>query len=300
MDDIWKPPGLILGHPTLFTGDELTRYEREILANPNATEHDASRFFKRFPKFLFLGQGKAVQREVVITSDENSSAYRVDFFRQSYGSAFWDIIELKSPKKSFISGAHSGHPKLSSDVTGAISQAEDYRELIIEDASIRAQLLRKGILVCRPQILVVVGKSGEEVSPERMQALYDRARRGPIEAKSYQDIFNFAKEHYEASNLIVFFAQQGIDRDELGRDVIVIRKVEEFLEQRVSPNARFPFSGGPIRVKVDGFNPETGNLHVDFGACRYVEGMQLNQELDRLIREAVPEVSNVSGGFREL
>src|SRR5580700_8534848 len=69
MSKIWTPPALVVVHPTLFTSSEIDLYEKQILANKNATEHDASKFFAKFPKFLYLGSAAEIRREVVLTSD---------------------------------------------------------------------------------------------------------------------------------------------------------------------------------------------------------------------------------------
>jgi Domain of unknown function (DUF4263) len=198
--DLWVQSPLAIAGPAVFSAAEIDEYEREILANPKATEHDASRFFQEFPKFLHLGSGAELRREVVLLG----SNQRVDFFRRSYGEAFWDIIELKHPHKPLVSKADGLHPRLSSDVEDAINQAMDYRDLIEADGELRNYLQSKGVAVCRPQITVVVGQNRGEVNPETLRKLYDRARnRGAVDPRSYTDIYTFAKEHYERSKLII-------------------------------------------------------------------------------------------------
>ena len=86
-------PILVEAHPTVFRRADLDAFEREILCNPAATEHDASRFFAKFPKFLLLGQGDEVRREVVLIDTSSGTRQRVDFFRRLYGQAFWDIVD---------------------------------------------------------------------------------------------------------------------------------------------------------------------------------------------------------------
>lgn len=203
MRDVNDQPPVALAHPSLFTKVEIDLYER-LLASPATTERDASEFFSRFPRFLWLGDGADIRREVVLLGDRESAAYRVDFFRRRYGKRFWDIIELKSPQQPFAVGSRGLHPRLSTAVNSAINQALDYRDQIVENGSLRESLKNKGIFVYRPQILVIVGKGAEiGLPPERLQALYDRARQGPIEAMSYSDILEFAKEHYAANCQIV-------------------------------------------------------------------------------------------------
>jgi hypothetical protein len=204
MSNIWTPSSVVLAATPIFTQYELDRFEDELLVNTLATERDASKFFLKFPKFLFLGRGAEVRHEVILQRTDGSPIQRVDYFRRSFGSKFWDIIELKHPQKPFVVGRDTEHPRLSAHVEEAISQALDYREFIDADSGVRAALFRRGIMVFRPQIVVIVGKHGSEYPAEKLRALYDRiTSRGPIEVFSYEDLFEFAKEHYEATQLLM-------------------------------------------------------------------------------------------------
>jgi hypothetical protein len=200
---------------------ELDRFEQEILSNPHATERNASAFFYRFPKFLFLGEGAELRREVVLMDTNGRNSYRVDFFRRSFGSVYWDIVELKHPQKQLVIDS-DGHPRVSAAVEKAMAQAQTYRDRILEDAALRDELLRKGIHVYRPQILVIAGRSNRPVPPETMQILYDRARKQQIQIRSYDDLYQFAKEHYHANQVIVLLGQFGTSRSVLSRDLLVL------------------------------------------------------------------------------
>jgi hypothetical protein len=225
-----RPSSVAILHPSLFTALEIERFEKEILFNPKATERDASDFFLKFPKFLLLGQGKEVRREVVLIDPNGDNRYRVDFFRKRYGSTYWDMVELKHPKKRFLSNSGK-HIRLGSDVIAAINQAEDYRDRIMEDASLRADLLQKGIAVYRPQILVVVGKHDNQLSPEVMEILYDRVRRGHVEARSYDDLYAFAKDHYAASQFIIVLKEFDANDAETSKSVSeIMREIDPDFE----------------------------------------------------------------------
>jgi hypothetical protein len=204
MSEIWTPPPIVLSHAQIFTETELDRFERSILTNPMANEHDASRFFREFPKFLYMGQGAEIRSEVILYRTDGKPAKRLDFLRRSYGNRFWDIIEIKDPQKPFIVSDKSLHPRLSADVEKAISQALNYRDFIDENVDARSQLISQSIMVYRPQITVIVGKHGYGLCPEKLQVLYDRVRnRGPIEAFTYEDVYEFAKEHYKSNRILV-------------------------------------------------------------------------------------------------
>lgn len=202
----------VIAHPSLFTALELDLYEKEILSNPKATERDASDFFDRIPKFICVGVGTEIRREVVLSAKDG--IYRVDFFRRSFGKKFWDIVELKSPQTPFIVGVSSEHPHFSAELRAAIDQAEDYRQRLDEDSELRAELQKRGISVRRPRIMVVAGRRNSEVSAETLQILEDRVRRsGTIDVWSYLDIWEFAKEHYAANKVVVCLGELGITRE---------------------------------------------------------------------------------------
>lgn len=164
------------GSPLLFNRRELNAYEQEILANPRATEREASKFFARFPKFLFLGSGEKLEREVELCRADGKVLGRVDFFRKNYGNASWDMIELKGPNAPLVVGHGGMHPDFSAPVWHAISQARDYLDVLGKYEDVRASLLKRGIDVYRPQTLVIVGREDKSVSDETMKVLCERAK----------------------------------------------------------------------------------------------------------------------------
>ncbi len=181
------------GNAILFNSLEIDAFEREILDNPAAGEHDVSRFFSQFPKFLQLGAGAEIRREVVLAGVRQ----RVDFFRRNCGARYWDIVELKGPHEKLLTQARTLHPRLSGITESAISQAQDYRDLIDEDVRIREYLKLRGIEVFRPQMLIVVGQEPPDVDQHLVRHLFDRVRRrDAIEILSYTGILRFAKEHF--------------------------------------------------------------------------------------------------------
>ncbi|MBU1100137.1 MAG: DUF4263 domain-containing protein [Bacteroidetes bacterium] len=187
---------------SLFKKDEIELFEKDILFNSHATENDASKFFARYPVFLKFGNTAELKREVVLINNINMTNQRIDFFKRNYGKKYWDIIELKSPQSSFVTHRKGLHPRISSIVNSAIHQALDYRDKIISDSEIKNNLLSKGIAVCRPQILVIVGKEQSINSSELMEILLDRIKNyGPVEAITYNHIYEFAKENYKTNNV---------------------------------------------------------------------------------------------------
>ena len=75
------------------------------------------------------------------------------------------------------------------------------------EATVRGNLLGRGITVFRPQIVVVVGRRDDKLTPEQTHLLYDRIRqRGGVEALSYDDLYRFALEHYESGRVFIAIA----------------------------------------------------------------------------------------------
>lgn len=188
-------------HPTIFERREIEAYEKEILSNTKATEHDASHFFFRFPKFLFMGAGSELRREVVVTDPADPTKYRIDFFRKPFLPLGWDVLELKSPKLRFTkSSGNSVHA--SPALTAAIGQAKTYRDFLTFNTPVRVALRKIGIEIYRPRLIVIVGRRGK-VSIEEVSTVMERVREQGIEALSYDDILDFARQHYAATGTTI-------------------------------------------------------------------------------------------------
>lgn len=193
---------IIHANPTFFSAKAIAAFEHTILANPNATEHDASKFFASHPAFLGMGIGAESRREVAIFGSKTD--YRVDFFRKSFGSPYWDLIEIKGPHHPVVAASGGMHPRLSRKVNEAIEQALDYRDLIVSDATAREHLASKNIPVCRPRLIIIVGQDPKEIEPEKFEILLDRVRaRGAVELITYTTVHRFAVEHFKATSVFI-------------------------------------------------------------------------------------------------
>lgn len=226
--NIGNMPKVAIANPTLFTRDEIAAFEKEILCNPKATEPEASQFFSRIPKFLFLGQGCELKREVPLYSSDGRTVGRVDFFRRSYGRRDWDLIELKSPQYETVVAKHTNRPRLPAAIHGGVGQLLDYKRWIQVDCELRARLLREeDVFVYHPQLLLVVGREPQDVPWEVVDHLYEIVRNQGVAIYSYDDIFRFATEFYEETRFLVLFAQTGTSRNEVSRDVVHLSRSQE-------------------------------------------------------------------------
>ncbi len=189
-------------HPTAFSAADIRAYEREVLENPKATEHTASKFFFRFPKFLFFGSGKQLKREVLVLNPiVGGKKGRVDFFSQAYGRDDWDIIELKKPNAPFLK--KKGNDFIPSDyLANAIVQANRYREMLVNNFPALDELATKGIKISRPRMLAIVGRS-PHVSRESIELVKEIGRNSLVESYTYDDILEIAKDAYASTQTIV-------------------------------------------------------------------------------------------------
>ena len=186
--------------PEVFTRKELHQYEQQILDNATATEHDASQFFAKFPKFLTIGGYKQIAKEVVLYKPSGEAVFRVDFCRCKFGNNYWDFVELKSPKVPFIV-KRGQHWKFSSDIQGGIEQAQYYNDFLEESAN-RFELERRAqIKVFRPKLLLIGGRKSNIINEEDLMRLISRYNQ--IEIHSYDDIYCFAKDNYMSSCIAI-------------------------------------------------------------------------------------------------
>jgi restriction endonuclease Mrr len=113
--------------------------------------------------------------------------------------------------------------------------------LIDSDGAVRADLKKKGIAVCRPQITVVVGQNRGDIDPELLRKLYDRARnRGAIDPRSYSDIYSFAKEHYDRAKTIVIPSFHFADEEAQFPDL----RIQELID-RLTQDATVAYTMSP-------------------------------------------------------
>lgn len=221
---------IIIVTPEVFTCKELQQYEQQILDNSTATEHDASQFFAKFPKFLTIGGYKQIAREVVLYKPSGEAIFRVDFCRCKFGDGYWDFVELKSPKVPFIV-KRGKHWKFSSDIQSGIEQAKYYSDFLEESAN-RCELERKTrIKVFRPKLLLIGGRKNTIIDEEDLIRLISHYNQ--IEIQSYDDIYCFAKDNYLSSCITIPILQSSdlhlpdedavLDEPEVTQDIPRIR-----------------------------------------------------------------------------
>jgi len=191
------------GSSLLFDRLELNAFERNILNNPKASEEEAAAFFSRFPVFLFLGMGSERRREVVLVRWKYQPIGRVEFLRRPLRSNFWDMFEMKEPQIPVVAGSSGNYPLFSSKVSAAMHHVQDYRDWVSENKATQSDFLTKAIRIQRPELFVVTGKGGTDVSEALLQSTVERAGKLADHLSTYEDMFEFSKEHYATRGVII-------------------------------------------------------------------------------------------------
>ncbi len=172
---------IYIASPKVFNHKELQEYEKRILDNKNVTEHQASKFFMQFPQFLSIGDYAELAREVVLYKGNGDEMYRVDFCRRIFGERLWDIVELKSPAKPYV--VKSGnHWKYASKIETAVHQAQNYGDHFEIEMNRLELQRREDIKIFRPEILIIGGRSNDDIDPIELRRLASRYAR--IDIKS--------------------------------------------------------------------------------------------------------------------
>jgi len=203
--------------PSLFSSKELQQYEEKILDNKNLTETEASKFFVDFPKFLTVGGYKGIAKEVVLYSGSGEYMYRVDFCRQKFGAMYWDVVELKSPNKPFLI-KKGKHWDFSSEIHHGIHQALDYRHFLDNDLNCIETEKRSGIKIFQPRILLIGGRKNDNIDSKEILRLTSYFNN--VEISSYDDLYNYAKDHYSSSSITVPIIQNK-DKSSYNKDVAI-------------------------------------------------------------------------------
>ena len=76
--------------------------------------------------------------------------------------------------------------------------------------------------------------------------------------------------------------------------------VRKALAGIVPPNARFPLSGKPVEVTIDRIDAARGEVKLNIGACRFVEGSQFAPVLEKELKARIPQLKSVIVGMFEI
>jgi hypothetical protein len=83
-------------------------------------------------------------------------------------------------------------------------------------------------------------------------------------------------------------------------DASLKKAVAKALADIIRPGATYPFSRRPIAVIIRRVDVERGEVSLDIGACRFIEGSGFAPFLEQELKTRIPQLRNVGVAMREI
>jgi len=181
---IWAAPYIVVPHLGAIWRTQLEEFE-ELIANAASSEKAFQSFFEKNPHFL---KGIAYNRVLAHPSliREGDGDLIPDFMLQPIGSNFADILDLKRPDASLVTG-RKNRRRFAQGVHEAIAQVCEYREYFERPEHRRAVEQRYGLTAYRPSGLIVIGRQPESMTEEQMKRIAGDVP-SFIQVQTYDDI----------------------------------------------------------------------------------------------------------------
>lgn len=144
--------------------------EFEAIINGRSNEAQLEHFISRYYQEIFGGHYDRIETQLWLKFPEldiNRKDRRLDIFLRNAVEKDWEIMELKSNKR--IISTYRGIPKLSSEITGSISQLRNYERILQQD-SVKKKFAMQGIEYYEPQLRLVIG-SKPDISQEQWRRI---------------------------------------------------------------------------------------------------------------------------------
>jgi Domain of unknown function (DUF4263) len=184
--DAWTRCALPRPHP-IWTETVLDRLEH-LINREDAREHDLQIFFEQYPEFIRGDLGASVSPQVILQS-ESGKRLRPDFIIKRADSTFVDILEIKRPIATLLSGTLE-RPTLAREVLMAVAQMREYGEWFNDPANRLRFRARYGIDGFEPKLSLVIGRR-QAFPNDEVRA---RVTRGlGVNVLTYDDLVAMAK-----------------------------------------------------------------------------------------------------------
>ncbi len=173
----------------LITWQDIEEFEY-LLNNPNASEGNYQKFFETHKRFLLGSDYRDLHSHISLITEDGKSLVP-DFFAESIGSNFADIIELKKPSAKLVSSS-GGYQGFAKALTYVLNQLRDYRNFFDNSAN-RSEFHRlHHFEAFRPSITVVIGRSLDYTSQIQRRAIEDEYKN--LKVMTYDDVLRRAKQ----------------------------------------------------------------------------------------------------------
>lgn len=185
----YTTPYIIIPQVNYYWRKALNEFEK-LINSTETNESDIQRFFEINSGFLKgIDYNKVISQPILSQSNGDMVP---DFLLCPHDKIFGDIFELKLPSHSLISGRNN-RIKFSSVVENAIAQTRHYREFFNSEENRNTVLKKYGLTAYKPKITILLGKTPNVISDEKLLDLKDYEVRDKIEIITYDDFFEKMK-----------------------------------------------------------------------------------------------------------
>lgn len=165
-----------------------------MISKDKVKEHDLQVFLETNPKFLSFGN-KYVRftPRVLLKRGRGKSDLIPDFFLERAVDSFCDILDIKLPKKTLLTGIPQ-RKRFTAEVEEAIAQVSEYKEYFDNEDNRQEVKNKYGLSVFKPDIMVLIGRASN-ISKEDLIRINDRYRY--VKVITHDDILKQISYHME-------------------------------------------------------------------------------------------------------
>jgi hypothetical protein len=163
-------PLIVVPSYSLFWRQKLDELERLISAK-NVRESELQVFFEENEVLLRGIDYERVIPHPVLARDDDGDLIP-DFFLKPHNTDLVDVLDLKLPAKKLIVGPDD-RKHVSAALAEAIAQVREYRAYFENPKYQRRVREEYGVTGCRPRTVVVMGRSGDEITTPASRRVLD-------------------------------------------------------------------------------------------------------------------------------
>lgn len=164
-----------------------------LISKEKVEEKEIQVFLETNPKFLSFGNKYIKFTATVLLRRKDKPDLIPDFFLERATDGFCDILDIKLPKKSLLTGIPQRR-RFTAEVEDAIAQVSEYKEYF-DDENNRQEVRRKyDLSVFKPEIIILIGQAS---NIDRKDLIKVNARYRYAKVITYNDILKQITYHVE-------------------------------------------------------------------------------------------------------
>lgn len=191
---------LILVKPHVLANKVGTIFQYELnqfsnlLSKKNIKESEIQKFLEKYPNFLRALGYKNIYPQVILERDDGTSL-RPDFLLEPIGDSWWDILDIKLPRKDLILTSKRDRYKYSEAIHELHAQLREYSAYFENEKYANRIEEKYGIKCYKPKLIGVIGN--------KIPTNNERQIRRVMSSYSDVDILSFDKLYHIAKSRIL-------------------------------------------------------------------------------------------------